>query len=253
MPTPSIRLYTDRPLQAEAAVSLSQAQAHYLRDVMRCKTGDTVALFNGQDGEWQAAITQLAKKTAELTLRAQLREQRPEPDLWLCFAPIKHGRIDYLAQKATELGVSRLQPVITQHTIARRVNGERLQANAIEAAEQSERLSVPEVLDPVSLAALLQSWPEQQRVLCWCDEAGSGVPVGHIAERLQPGTKLALLIGPEGGFSAAERQAIAAIEGVQPIGLGPRVMRADTAAIAALACIQSQLGDWDQAPAFREG
>jgi 16S rRNA (uracil1498-N3)-methyltransferase len=227
-------------------VELEAAQAHYLRNVLRLSPGDAVALFNGRDGEWQAAIDGLAKRGATLRCLVQTRPQITEPDLWLLFAPIKRLRVDILVEKATELGVALLQPVFTRHTVATRLNLERLRAHAVEAAEQTERLSVPLLREPQSLAECLAGWPADRHLLL-CAEAGAARPIAEALGALagtpaarQPG---AVLIGPEGGFASAELDDLGKLPFVTPVGLGPRILRADTAALAALACWQAILGD----------
>lgn len=249
------RLYVDAELGRGAEIGLDADRTHYLRHVLRLEAGATVALFNGRDGEWQARITDLGKKRATLTVESQLRQQDAAPDLWLAFAPIKHGPIDFVVEKATELGVAVLQPVMTQHTTVTRVNVERLRANAIEAAEQCERLSAPVVRDAVTLDKLLGEWPRDRRLLL-CAEAGSATP---IADALQAHAQAprgnrgawAVLVGPEGGFARAELDALHKLPFVTPVGLGPRILRADTAALAALACWQAILGDGQQRPPHR--
>jgi len=242
---PKLRLFVPDDLTAGATVALAAEQAHYLTNVMRAQIGDGVALFNGRDGEWAGEIVARGKRTVELRLGARLREQAREPDLWLAFAPIKRGRIDFVAAKATELGVARLLPVLTARTQMTRVNVARLYANAIEAAEQCERLTVPEVAEPQPLADLLAGWPGERRLLVG-DETGGGRPIAEVASELARGASLpcAVLVGPEGGFTAGELDALANLPFVTKIGLGPRVMRADTAAIAALSVIQAIAGDW---------
>lgn len=248
------RLHTGESLAAGVAVTLPKGQAHYLRSVLRMSLGDRLALFNGRDGEWLAEISDLGKGSALVTPLDQLRPQAPGPDLWLVFAPLKHARIDYLAEKATELGVSALCPVFTQRTIVSRVNEERLLTNAIEAAEQSERLSVPEVLPARRLEAVLADWPANRRLLV-CDETGGGRPIsealsGVLADNVAG--RNAVLIGPEGGFTETELDGLRKLPFVTAISLGPRVLRADTAALAALACFQAIAGDWRQGrPDFR--
>ncbi|RKQ70006.1 16S rRNA (uracil(1498)-N(3))-methyltransferase [Oceanibaculum indicum] len=244
------RLHTGESLAAGVAVTLPKGQAHYLRSVLRLSPGDRLALFNGRDGEWLAEISDLGKALALVTPLEQLRPQAVEPDLWLVFAPLKHARIDYLAEKATELGVSALCPVFTQRTIVSRVNEERLLANAIEAAEQSERLSVPEVMPARKLEAMLADWPAGRRLLV-CDETGGGRPISEaLADNVSGGN--AVLIGPEGGFTETELDGLRKLPFVTAISLGPRVLRADTAALAALACFQAIAGDWRQGrPDFR--
>ncbi|MBU0725800.1 MAG: 16S rRNA (uracil(1498)-N(3))-methyltransferase [Alphaproteobacteria bacterium] len=236
------RLHAGERLAQGQAVALPKEQAHYLRSVLRLTPGAKVALFNGQDGEWLAEIADLGKSSAILTPIRQLRPQAEEPDLWLVFAPVKHARIDFLAEKATELGVSALWPVFTQRTIVSRVNEDRMRANAIEAAEQSERLTVPQVLPPAKLAAALSSWPADRRLIV-CDETGKGPPVSQaLADNVY--LRNAVLIGPEGGFTETELDGLRKLPFVTPVSLGPRVLRADTAALAALACFQAVAGDW---------
>lgn len=207
---------------------------------MRCKLSDPILLFNGKDGEWQAIISQLDKKSVEVTLTSQQKPQIELAKLVLFFAPIKFGRIDYLVEKATELGVTTLQPVMTDRTIVSRLNIERLTANAIEAAEQSERLSVPEIREPMRLDKVLSQYKDP---ILWADETGGGVPFLDLYKKKIMAH--ALLIGPEGGFSSAELVMLKTLPYVTPISLGPRILRADTAALAALSCWQALLGDWN--------
>jgi 16S rRNA (uracil1498-N3)-methyltransferase len=241
-----IRLFTAQPLAVGESVALDGAQAHYLGRVMRKSPGDAVRLFNGHDGEWRAAITELVRNRATLRCEECLAPQKAEPDLWLLFAPIKFGRIDFLAAKATELGVAALGAVMTEHTRIARVNEDRLRANAIEAAEQTGRLSVPEVLATRTLEAVLADWPPDRRLLL-CDETG-GAPIvtalSAVAENSPRAEPWAVLIGPEGGFSGKELAALGARPEVLRVSLGPRLLRADTAALAALACWQAVIGDW---------
>jgi len=242
------RLYVAAALGEGATVDLESGQAHYLRSVLRLAPGDAVALFNGRDGEWRARIDRLAKGGATLAAEARTREQRPEPDLWLAFAPIKRARIDFVAQKATELGASVLWPVMTRHTMVERVNTDRLAANAVEAAEQSDRLTIPEVRAPATLDRLIAEWPED-RMLILCDETGAGGNVPGIAEALIAAGPAAreragFVIGPEGGFAQEELDRLRKLPFVTAVGLGPRLLRADTAALAALAVWQAVAGDW---------
>ena len=233
-----LRLYIDAPLVAGVAVPASEGQAHYLLHVMRAKTGQRVLLFNGRDGEWLAEIA-TARRGVTLTSLKQTEPQAGVPDLWLLFAPVKKTPADYLVQKATELGVSKLQPVFTRRTIVTRVNQERLLANAVEAAEQSGRLSVPEIGEAAKLEKILAAWPKDRR-LHFCDESGDAKPLAEVAGA----APAAILTGPEGGFDPAERAALRALPFVTPVTLGPRILRADTAALAALAIWQSVRGDW---------
>ncbi|MFI4986986.1 MAG: 16S rRNA (uracil(1498)-N(3))-methyltransferase [Alphaproteobacteria bacterium] len=245
-----IRLFVEVALAPGAVVELPPAQAHYLRSVMRLAAGTSLLLFNGKEGEWRARLEELAKGRASCAIESQTRPQAAEPDLWLVFAPVKRAHIDFLAQKATELGVSALWPVFTRRTAVARVNSERLRANAIEAAEQCERLSVPQVLAPAALERVIAEWPEERRILL-CDERGGGAP---IAEALPHGAAApppwAVLVGPEGGFSEDELDRLRKLSIVTAVGLGPRVLRADTAALAALACWQAIVGDWCRTPRF---
>ena len=231
-------------MTAAATIEASPSQAHYLGTVMRLKPGAEVALFNGRDGEWLAHIERIGRGKASLAIRSQLRPQSASPDLWLLFAPIKRGPIDFLAQKATELGVSALRPVITRNTAVERVNVERLRANAVEAAEQCGRLDVPEVAEPQPLDAVLAGWSPGRRIML-CDETGTAPSVADGLPR-EPGP-WAVLVGPEGGFAPAELDALAKTPFVTRVGLGPRILRADTAALAALSCWQALIGDWRQA------
>jgi len=236
------RLFVKSRLDARAGVALAKDQAHYLANVLRLKQGDKLLLFNGKDGEWCAELTAIGKKGGEARLTHQTRAQEDGPDLHYLFAPLKRARLDYMAQKATELGVSVLRPVMTRHTVAERVKTGRLLANAIEAAEQCGILRVPEVMEPEKLANLIGTWDEN-RLLIFADEAAPHVsPIEALRDR-RPGP-LAVLIGPEGGFEREERAALLAKPFVLPISLGPRVMRADTAAVAALALVNAALGDW---------
>ena len=242
------RLFVEAGLGAGVEAPLDEAQAHYLRNVMRRADGTPLSLFNGRDGEWKATLSLRGKKAAVALVGEQTRAQAAEPDLWLCFAPVKRARIDYIAEKATELGVSVLQPIVTQHTAVERVNLERLRANAIEAAEQTERLTVPEVRAPVDLTRLLGEWPSGRRLLM-CDETGSGPPIAGVLTGLDANARTApwaIVIGPEGGFADAELDLLRRIKDVTAVGLGPRILRADTAALAALAVWQALVGDWRQ-------
>ncbi len=244
------RLYVEGDLASGLVVGLDSPRAHYLRSVLRLQPGARVALFNGRDGAWTARIEGLGKGWASLTVEELMTAQRAEPDIWLCFAPIKRGRLDFLVEKATELGVSRLQPVITDRTIVERVNLGRLRANVREAAEQCERLTLPEVAEPIGLSALLADWPAE-RDLLFCAEAGQARP---LADQLcAPDNRLlqALLTGPEGGFASRELDLLSSLPFVRPVGLGPRILRADTAALAALSCWQAWRGDGKQRPEER--
>ena len=241
-----LRLFVPDRLSAGAQIAPNEGQAHYLLHVMRARQGMRLLLFNGVDGEWQAQVTEVTRRSCALTCERQTRTQQGVPDLWLAFAPIKKTPADYVSQKATELGVAVLQPVITHRTIARRVNLERLRANAIEAAEQSERLTVPDIREPLTLNQLLESWPKDRRML-FCDEGGDAQPILDALHETRAG-HWGVLTGPEGGFDPGERSLLRSRPFVVPVTLGPRIMRADTAALAALSVWQAALGDWGHTP-----
>ena len=238
----SERLFIADDLAAGLSVELSQQQAHYLTNVLRLKPGTKLLVFNGRDGEWQAALLESRKRTAVLAIEHQTRPQEQGPDLDYLFAPLKRTRLDYMVQKATEMGVRRLRPVITERTIAERVNSERMLANVIEAAEQCGILRIPDVQPPEHLDKALAA-ADPKRTLIFCDEGATVAnPVAALAEaRRGPVT---VLIGPEGGFDPAERATLIARPNVVRLSLGPRIMRADTAAVAALALVNATLGDW---------
>jgi 16S rRNA (uracil1498-N3)-methyltransferase len=236
------RLYVPDDLAEGRGIEPSPPQTHYLLNVLRLGDGAEILLFNGRDGEWRATLAQAGRKKAHLTPGEQTRPQPPLPDLLYCFAPLKQGRLDYLVQKAVEMGAGALQPVLTQHTQVTKLGIDRLQANAVEAAEQCGILAIPPVREPVKFDRLLAEWDADRRLI-FCDEdAGTNNPLPAlqaIAER-----RLGLLIGPEGGFSDAERRELRALPFVTAIPLGPRILRADTAAVAALAVVQAIVGDW---------
>ena len=236
-----IRLFVEVPLAAGVAVPLSAAQAHYLRAVMRRADGDAVAVFNGQDGEWRAEIAGLKKRGGAVVPVSRTRPQEAAADLWLLFAPVKAARLALIAEKATELGVSRLLPVTTTFTQGGRVNVDRLRANAVEAAEQCGRLTVPEVAAAQGLTAALVDWPAD-RVLWVADENGGAVAKDAVVS--QKGRKSAVLVGPEGGFSPEELDFLKGRPFAVSISLGPRILRAETAVVAALTLVQALAGDW---------
>lgn len=238
-----VRLYVDHPLTAGAGFGLARQQAHYLRHVMRLGAGEAVHLFNGRDGEWRGEIAIEGRAQASVMPVEKVRYQHACPDLWLCFAPVKRARIDLIAEKATELGAAAIIPVMTENTAVGRVNLDRLRANAVEAAEQCGRLTLPDIRPPVGLAALLSDWPAERRLMV-CDETGGGDPIFDTLQRHGKPASWGILTGPEGGFSRSELDLLAENPIVTRIGLGPRVLRADTAAIAALVCWQAVLGDW---------
>ncbi|MBV7377357.1 16S rRNA (uracil(1498)-N(3))-methyltransferase [Maritimibacter dapengensis] len=234
-----IRLFVDEPLGEGQTIPLDQGQAHYLFMVLRTAVGDPVAVFNGRDGEWTAEITAAAKKSGELTCRGLAAPQLDPPDLWLLFAPIKKQRTDFIVEKAAEMGARRIVPVLTDFTNSERVRVDRLQAHAVEAAEQCGGTFVPEVAEPVRLTTLLEDWDDRR--IMFCDETLAG-SASDLAD--EDGVPWAILIGPEGGFSEAERSRLAGMGQAQAVSLGPRILRADTAAIAAMTLWQSTHGDW---------
>lgn len=236
------RLFLPQAMQANGEVEPDPQQTHYLLNVLRMQPGTQLLVFNGVDGEWLASLAEAGKKRVRLSLMTQVRPQPAPSDLVYCFAPLKQGRLDYMVQKAVEMGAGVLQPVLTQHTQMSNVGIDRIRANVIEAAEQCGILAIPAVREVVKLDRLIWEW-EAGRRLVFCDEgAETNNPVPAlqgIAEQ-----KLGLLIGPEGGFSDEERQQLRALPYVTPIPLGPRILRADTAAVAAMAVIQATIGDW---------
>ena len=239
---PKARVYLTQSLTRGAVVMLAAGQAHHLRTVLRLAPGAAVTAFNARDGEWLCRIAELDRDRGSLMVEQRLRPVEPEADLWLVFAPIKRARLDWLVEKATELGVSALLPVWTRNTQAERLNLDRLQAHVVAAAEQSERLSLPELRAPQPLAQVLGIWPAERRLIV-CDETGAGEPVAAALARLGPGPT-AFLTGPEGGFAETELASLSKFTFVSRIGLGPRVLRADTAALAALSAFQAIAGDW---------
>lgn len=239
----SPRLFLEAPLSAGAIVPLAKPQAHYLADVLRLRPDDTVLVFNGRDGEWRAALSPGKGRSFDLRIDGQTRPQSPSSDLHYLFAPLKRARLDYMVQKAVEMGASRLQPVMTRHTQAERVRGDRMLANVIEAAEQCGILTIPDVAEPAPLPRAIAAL-EPQRLLIFCDEsAPEGDPVAALAAAGSP-RAWAVLIGPEGGFAEDERSQLMRRENTLRLSLGPRILRADTAAVAALALVQAVLGDW---------
>jgi 16S rRNA (uracil1498-N3)-methyltransferase len=256
----SHRLYVDAPLSHGAAIALERAQAHYLTNVLRLPAGAEILAFNGKDGEWRCALSMSGRKSVGLSALEMTRQQPAAYDLHYLFAPLKHARLDYMVQKAVEMGAGLLQPVQTRHTHVERLNLERMQANAIEAAEQCGILCLPRIAPLVKLDPLLAAWPHD-RLLIFCDEDAHADPAASLAAKSLAAKSLAakslaaahdqttalplaVLIGPEGGFDAAERQQLLALPNVIRLSLGPRILRADTAAVAALALVQALLGDW---------
>jgi len=239
------RLFVEQPLRAGALICCSDDQANYLRNVLRLTAGAEILIFNGSDGEWRAKLHVEGKRGCSLEPMKQVRPQEGGPDIDYLFAPLKRARLDYMVQKATELGVARLRPVLTRHTIAERVNTSRMRSNAIEAAEQCGILRIPEIDEPEKLVRVLDRW-DAARPLVFCDErAEVRDPVAAL--RSVPRGPVGVLIGPEGGFAPEERERLLALPFTVPISLGPRIMRADTAAVAALALVNAVLGDWCEA------
>lgn len=240
------RLFVEADLAAGAQVELSREQANYLLNVLRLRDGDSIHVFNGRHGEWRARVAARGRRDAALEADEAVRPQEPPCDLHYLFAPLKHARLDYMVQKATEMGASRLCPVITRRTQAARVNTERMRANAVEAAEQCGVLNIPGVDEPAKLETMIAGWASERR-LVFCDEdARPGDPVAALRASCEGNAPppLAVLVGPEGGFDPAERRMLLAVPGAIAISLGPRILRADTAAVAALAVVQTALGDW---------
>lgn len=235
-----IRLFVDAGLGAAQSLVLARAQAHYLFGVMRLKIGDRVAVFNGVDGEWLAEVSEAGKRGGVLICVEQSLAQLDPPDLWLLFAPIKKARTDFIVEKAAEMGASRILPVQTKFTNSERIRQDRLQAHAVEAAEQCGGTFVPEVTDLQKLDAVLANWPKDRRIM-FCDETLAGAR--HALSGAE-GDKWAILIGPEGGFAPDELTKLRSLPFVTPVSLGPRILRADTAAVAAMALWQTELGDW---------
>jgi 16S rRNA (uracil1498-N3)-methyltransferase len=236
------RLFVESDLAPGVELTPPAEALNYLLNVLRLREGDPIALFNGRDGEFLAHLTETTRRFARLRVEKSLRPQTARADLDYCFAPLKQARLDYMAQKATEMGAGRLVPVITRRTQARRVNTARVRANAIEAAEQCGVLALPEVSEPVELPRFLSAFPEG-RLLVFCDEdAPIANPVAALSGR--SGTGVSVLVGPEGGFDESERAAVARLPNVARLSLGPRILRAETAAVAALALVQATIGDW---------
>jgi 16S rRNA (uracil1498-N3)-methyltransferase len=252
---PNVRLFVEQVLEAEVEIAVGTAQAHYLARVMRLQSDDRIRLFNGRDGEWLARITSVSRSWCELLAESMLRAQHAEPGPVLAFAPIKKDPMHYLVEKATELGVERLLPVATRNTVVEQVNLDRMRAHVVEAAEQCGRLTIPHVDPPKPLDAFVAEWPEP-RPLLFMDEHASVRPIAEAIAACatrSPGPPLppGILVGPEGGFAEVEAEALRALAFVMPVSLGPRILRAETAALAALACWQAFAGDWR--PSNRSG
>lgn len=239
------RLFVEAPLQATARVTLDRGQANYLLNVLRLKAGESVLIFNGRDGEWRAEVSVEGRKAADLVCVERTREQGAAADVMYAFAPLKHARLDYMVQKAVEMGATILQPVLTQRTQSSRVNLDRMRSNAIEAAEQCGILSIPEVHEEENLESFIKGL-EKERLVIFCDEnAPVSNPIEALAKLGNKQPRLVVIVGPEGGFTDQERALVAAHERCVCVSLGPRILRADTAAVAALAIVQSVLGDWN--------
>lgn len=237
-PASTPRLFVDLPLAIDTAHMVDGAAAHYLLHVMRLKAGAPLLLFDNRSGEWLASVTEAGKRSLTVRIERQTRAIEQVPDLWLCFAPVKKARLDWIIEKATELGARRLQPVITERTIVERVKRERLEAQVIEACEQCGRTALPVLGEPVKLTQLLSEWPKD-RALLFADEAG-GMPLSAVVAP----APAAILVGPEGGFTSRERELLLENAAVRRIALGPRILRAETAAIAATSLWMAQHGDW---------
>jgi len=248
MVRPLARMFIEVALDAREIIDLDAAQCHYLINVMRLGQGDSLLIFNGRQGEWNAVIEATAKKGCKIRVASQSRSQKLEMDLWLVFAPVKKTGTNIIVEKATELGVSRLCPVFTENTKTRRINHERLRAQAVETAEQCRRLTVPDIDQACPLNEVLTKWPAD-RTLLMADESGGGMPITQLTSKQRlvgtsPAPMHGVLIGPEGGFTDAEREQLRRLKFVTLIDLGPRILRAETAALSALACWQALIGDW---------
>lgn len=236
------RLYIDDNLYADARLELSKDHIHYLLNVLRLEAGGSLRVFNGRDGEWRADIVDLSKRNGALSLQERLRPPKSAPDIWLCFAPLRRHRTNFILEKATELGVSVLQPILTGRTQFGKLKLEKLSAQIIEAAEQTERLCLPDLHAPIPLNDVLSGW-DATRTLIMADEAGNCPPALKVLQDIKGPS--ALLIGPEGGFTSDERDQLRSHLAVKPVSLGPRILRADTAALSLLTLWQATQGDWD--------
>ena len=236
------RLFLDADIAADQPIEASSEQFNYLANVLRLEAEAEVLIFNGRDGEWLARLSFPTRKRILLAPAEQTRPQPPAADLHYLFAPLKVGRLDYLVQKAVEMGAGLLQPVMTQHVQGKIGSIDRLRANAVEAAEQCGILAIPDVAEPIKLSDLLDRWPRDRRII-YCDEGDAGQNPLPLLRAISE-KRLALLVGPEGGFSEEERKLLRSLDFVTAIPLGPRILRADTAAVAAMAVIQAAIGDW---------
>jgi 16S rRNA (uracil1498-N3)-methyltransferase len=245
---PKVRLFISQPFAAGDSLTLSESQSHYAAHVMRLDVNDPLVVFNGNDGEWLAVMETIGKKKVTIELKKQTRKQTPAADLWLVFAPIKN-KTEFVVEKAVELGAAKILPVLTRHSVVKSINKEKLETNAIEAAEQCERIDVPPIENLQELPHLLAAWP-QNRELLYADESGNGVAFKQLLPTLSAAPR-AVLIGPEGGFSPEEQRLLKSKPFVKSFTMGPRILRADTASVAALACVQAWLGDWEEKPNFK--
>lgn len=252
------RLLIEQALASGAAIALDEGQARHVGQVLRLEPGDSLRVFNAGDGEWRAIVSEKSKRGMSVRVEEKLRDARAAPDLELLFAPVKRHATDLIVEKATELGVRRIRPVLTQRTIAETVRTDRLASIAREAAQQTERFDAPEIAEPVALARALDGWAGDRPLMFadeagddeakpWGGEAGRGKPLLAALQASPPGGALGVLIGPEGGFTPEERRMLRALPYVRPVSLGPRILRAETAAIAALTLIQAAWGDWGEA------
>lgn len=237
------RLYIPREtITGGESVELSEGQHHYLRNVMRLKAGDGLRLFNGRNGEWLGEVVEITKKKALVSLSQKIHEQESSPDVWVLASPVKKEAFDFMIEKSTELGAARFLPITCEHTVVHRVNQSRLQAVSVEAAEQSERLDIMEVADLAALKNIVNSWGSKRKLI-FCLERGDAPPLMQALAKIPADSPLAVLVGPEGGFSAEEAAFIVALDYAVPVSLGPRILKAETALVAALACVQGVRGD----------
>lgn len=239
-----IRLFIQEPISKDSTIYLEKEHAHYLFQVMRCRAGDMISIFNGKDGQWDAKISDITKKQSIVVAVEQTKAQQVESDITLCFALVKNTPISNILQKATELGVTSLQPVITERTNVSKLNIERSERIVIEAAEQCERLTIPKIKPVVTLSELLTNWDSKCKLIL-CDESGNANPIMDELPKIKP-SQVAILTGPEGGFIESEFAILREKTYITPVTMGPRILRADTAAIAALTCYQAVLGDWSK-------
>lgn len=250
-----VRIHVESPLTSNIMLTVTNQQFHYLNHVMRLRKGDYIRLFNGMDGEWLAVIRETERKRCHVEVIEQICKQPREIDVWLAFSPIKANQMSLVVEKGTELGISTFIPILTKLSVVRKVNMERLRAQALEAAEQSERFSVPEIMDPMTLEEFQKQWQSnpdfESRNLLLCDETGTGAPIYEKLQMLSNSERYCLMIGPEGGFTKSEIEETSALSRVIPLSLGPRILRAETAALVAITCFQSTLGDWKQGPRGR--